>query len=227
MTDPKPPSAKPSGGAQVRVENLHFQYPTAPTAQLEGFNLEVAAGEVVALLGPSGCAKTTVLRLIAGLETPGSGRILIDGKVVAGEGGVVPAQGRAVGFVFQDYALFPHLSVAQNVGYGLFRCKREQRRQKVQQMLEMVQLEDFHDRYPWQLSGGQQQRVALARALAPGPGVLLLDEPFSNLDTDLRSAVREEVRTILARAQVSAILVTHDEDDAHALADRIVTMGGK
>jgi iron(III) transport system ATP-binding protein len=182
----------------------------------------VAPGNLLALLGPSGCGKTTTLRLIAGLEALDAGSVEIAGRVVAGPGRHEPPERRRVGMVFQDYALFPHLTVARNIGFGLGR--RDEPRRRVAETLELVDLGDFGERMPHELSGGQQQRVALARALAPHPAVVLLDEPFSNLDPELRATVRAEVRQILSDANATAILVTHDQEEALSLADRIAVM---
>ena len=184
-------------------------------------DLDVRHGEILALLGPSGCGKTTTLRLIAGFERPDVGQVLLAGEEVAGPDRFVPPERRRVGVVFQDYALFPHLSVAKNVGYGV---DRRQRRERVAAMLELVGLTEAADRLPHELSGGQRQRVALARALAPEPTLVLLDEPFSNLDAALRAEVRAEVRAILAAAEATAIVVTHDQEEALSLADRVAVM---
>jgi iron(III) transport system ATP-binding protein len=184
--------------------------------------LEVREGEVLALLGPSGCGKTTTLRLVAGFERPDAGLVRLAGDEVAGPERFVPPERRRVGVVFQDYALFPHLTVAQNVGYGV--RERSRRRARVAEMLDLVGLADAAGRLPHELSGGQQQRVALARALAPEPALVLLDEPFSNLDAALRLRVRGEVRTILQVASATAVFVTHDQEEALSLADRIAVM---
>ncbi len=185
---------------------------------VDGLSLRVEQGEILALLGPSGCGKTTTLRLIAGLESPDAGRIILRGRVVAGPGVEVPPEERGVGIVFQDYALFPHLTVAGNVGFGL---PRGARRARVDEVLDLVGLGGLGDRYPHELSGGQQQRVALARALAPAPAVMLLDEPFSNLDADLRAQMRDEVERILRSSGTTAVFVTHDQEEAFTLADRV------
>ncbi len=189
--------------------------------------IQVRTGELMALLGPSGCGKTTTLRLIAGFEEPDTGMIRIGGRTVADAAGqsrkVEPPERRRVGMVFQDYALFPHLSVARNVAFGLPRGERD-RDARVAAALAAVGLSGMAQRMPDQLSGGQQQRVALARALAPNPDLILLDEPFSNLDAELRVSVREEVREILRAAGATAVLVTHDQEEALSLADRVAVM---
>ena len=192
-----------------------------PATDRLSFTLE--RGSVLALLGPSGCGKTTTLRLIAGFETPDQGRIAIAGQTVAdaARGIHVAPEKRGVGVVFQDYALFPHLTVGQNVGFGLERASRSDRRARVAQVLGLVGLTEFTDRYPHELSGGQQQRVAVARALAPAPTLILLDEPFSNLDTDLRSQMRDEVEKILRATGTTAIFVTHDQEEAFTIADQV------
>jgi iron(III) transport system ATP-binding protein len=193
------------------------------TEVLRGLDLDAARGEFLALLGPSGCGKTTALRLIAGFERPDAGTIAIGGGDVCAGERWVPPEARRVGMVFQDYALFPHLSVARNVAFGLPRNVRD-RDARVASALATVGLAGLGERSPEQLSGGQQQRVALARALAPEPEVILLDEPFSNLDADLRAAVREEVRQILREAGATAVLVTHDQEEALSIADRVAVM---
>jgi iron(III) transport system ATP-binding protein len=187
---------------------------------VDGADLCVERGEFVALLGPSGCGKTTLLRLIAGFERPDAGTVAIGGRHVAGEAWVPPER-RHVGMVFQDYALFPHLTVAENVAFGLERAGRAAR---VAGALELVGLGGLDDRYPADLSGGQQQRVALARALAPRPGVVLLDEPWSNIDPLMRASMRDELCAILREADVTVVLVTHEREEAFSLADRIALM---
>jgi ABC-type Fe3+/spermidine/putrescine transport system ATPase subunit len=199
----------------VEVHGVAKRY--GAIAAVGGVSFTIHRGECVALLGPSGCGKTTTLRLIAGFEHPDAGRILIGGREV----GRTPPFERPIGLVFQDYALFPHMTVAQNVGIGRKEC--EERRLEV---LRLVRLTGFDDRRPMQLSGGQQQRVALARALAPDPAVLLLDEPLSNLDARLRHDLRHELRSILSVARTTTLMVTHDQEEAIAMADRIVLMNG-
>jgi len=184
-------------------------------------SLCVDRGEVVALLGPSGCGKTTLLRLIAGFETPDEGCVTVAGEQVAGAGRWVPPERRRVGMVFQDYALFPHLTVTENVAFGI---PRKERSARVPMLLALVDLCGLGGRYPHELSGGQQQRVALARALAPAPEAILLDEPWSNVDPHLRSELRDEVAAILRPLGVTVVLVTHDREEAFSLADRIALM---
>ncbi len=189
---------------------------------VDGVDLDVPQGRVCALVGPSGCGKTTVLRLIAGFERPDAGEVRVGERVLAGAETTVGPEHRQVGMVFQDYALFPHLTVAGNVAYGLGRRARRGRR--VDELLELVGLGGLGERRPHELSGGQQQRVALARALAPAPEVVLLDEPFSGLDAALRVQVRAEVRAILLSAGVTALFVTHDQEEALSLADTVAVM---
>ena len=183
----------------------------------------LATGQLLALLGFSGCGKTTTLRLIAGFERPDRGEIHIAGRQVAAPGSFVPPEHRRVGMVFQDYALFPHLDVAGNIAFGL-RGSRAQRHRRTQELLELVGLDGFASRSLQSLSGGQQQRVALARALAPQPALVLLDEPFSNLDTALRARLRTEVRDILRAADTTAVIVTHDQEEALSMADVVAVM---
>jgi iron(III) transport system ATP-binding protein len=178
-------------------------------------------GEFLALLGPSGCGKTTLLRLMAGFEVPDEGEIRLEGRTVADRRSWVPPERRRVGMVFQDYALFPHLTVAENVGFGV---PRRQRRRRVPALLDLVGLTALGARYPHELSGGQQQRVALARALAPQPAIVLLDEPWSNIDPLLRHTMRDGLADILRTAGVTTILVTHDREEAFSIADRIAVM---
>ena len=208
----------------IAIELRGIEKSYGPVRAVAGVDLEVAPGEFLTLLGPSGCGKSTLLRLIAGFEDPDAGTIRLFGGDVAGHGRVMPPEERGVGLVFQQLALFPHLDVAGNVGYGLRGLGRRERKARVAELLELVDLPDAGARYPDQLSGGQAQRVALARALAPSPRVVLLDEPFSSLDTTLRASLRTEVRSILRTAGVTAVLVTHDQDEALSLGDRVGVM---
>jgi iron(III) transport system ATP-binding protein len=187
-------------------------------------SLEVEHGELMAVLGPSGCGKTTLLRLIAGFEVPGGGSVTVGDETVAGPGTLVPPEKRRVGMVFQDFALFPHLTVDANIGFGLTRRPREEREELTRRTVELVGLQHKTGRYPHELSGGERQRVALARALAPEPEVVLLDEPFSSLDATLRADLRREVELILRDAEATALLVTHDQEEALSLADRLAVM---
>jgi len=191
----------------------------------ERLDLSLEKGSILSLLGPSGCGKTTVLRLIAGFETPDEGTIEIDGLTVFGAGVNLPPEKRRAGMVFQDYALFPHLDVYRNTAFGLS-GNEERKRTRVDEVLSLVGLTGLEHRMPHQLSGGQQQRLALARAIAPGPGVMLLDEPFSNLDAMLRVQIRGEIRDILKRSGASAVFVTHDRDEAFFMGDRVSVMSG-
>ncbi|MGL6280387.1 MAG: ABC transporter ATP-binding protein [Gaiella sp.] len=203
----------------IRIENAAKRF--GATIAVDRSSLRVERGEVLALLGPSGCGKTTLLRLIAGFERPDDGVVEIDGVAVAGAGRWLPPEQRGIGMVFQDYALFPHLDVAENVGFGVPRRRRPER---VREVLALVGLEGLGARYPHELSGGQQQRVALARALAPSPEIVLLDEPWSNVDPHLRGPLRDEVVAILRSLGVTVVLVTHDREEAFSLADKIALM---
>ncbi|MCW5634774.1 MAG: ABC transporter ATP-binding protein [Rubrivivax sp.] len=212
----------------LSVTGLALRYPRATSgrAAVDGVSLSLARGGIGALIGPSGCGKTSLLRLVAGLERPGAGRIEIEGEVLADAARHVhlAPERRRIGMVFQDYALFPHLTIAENVGFGIATLPRAERERRVAQMLDLVGLAHAAKRAPHQLSGGQQQRVALARALAPQPRLLLLDEPFSSLDVDLRERLAQEVRTILKESGTTALLVTHDQLEAFAVGDLIGVM---
>lgn len=220
MTDGHTQAASAARGVDVRGVDKSF----GDTEVLHNIDLAVDPGTSLALLGPSGCGKTTLLRLIAGLERPDAGEIAVGSQVMAGPGTFMPPEKRKVGMVFQDWALFPHLTVGKNVGYGL--DKAERKGPRVQEALAMVGLADLEDRMPDTLSGGQQQRVALARAIAPRPSVLLLDEPFSNLDSALRVGVRTEVHRLLIELGITSIFVTHDQEEAFVLGDQVAVMTG-
>jgi putative spermidine/putrescine transport system ATP-binding protein len=207
-------------GVAVQLLDMHRNY--GPVHALDGLTLDIAPGELVALLGPSGCGKTTALRALAGLDDPDSGRIVVDGKDITG----VPANHRDMGMVFQAYSLFPNMTARDNVSYGL-RLRgmdTQARRRRADEMLELVGLLAQGGRYPYQLSGGQQQRIALARALAIVPKVLLLDEPLSALDAKVRRQLREEIRRIQIAVGTTTLFVTHDQEEALALGDRVGVM---
>jgi putative spermidine/putrescine transport system ATP-binding protein len=210
----------PSGGASVKLEALRRRF--GATQALDGFSLDIAPGEFVALLGPSGCGKTTALRALAGFEIVDSGRVVVDGKDMEG----IPAQRRDMGMVFQSYSLFPNMNATDNVAFGLRmrNVPAAERRAKAAALLEMVGLSEEAKKYPHQMSGGQQQRVALARALAIEPRVLLLDEPLSALDAKVRLQLREQIRVLQTRLQITTIFVTHDQEEALSMADRVCVM---
>ncbi|RZU00223.1 iron(III) transport system ATP-binding protein [Advenella incenata] len=209
---------------QINDIRLGYKQDRRMKVVVDGYTMQVPAGEIVCLLGPSGCGKTTVLRAIAGFEPVYAGQILLDGQVIAEPDRMVEPEHRRIGMMFQDYALFPHLTIEQNVAFGLRKQTQQARRQRVDELLELVRLADLRDRYPHELSGGQQQRIALVRSLAPSPKLLLLDEAFSNLDTEIRRQLVVEVRSILKHSGISAILVTHNLEEAEAIADHIGTM---
>lgn len=206
----------------LKLHQVRHAYGKQTTINYLSFDLE--KGEIGCLLGPSGCGKTTVLRCIAGFEPLTAGEILLNGIMVSCANFSLPPEQRRVGMVFQDYALFPHLTIAENVGFGLHRKSTVERTQRVSDLLQTIGLTEAANKYPHELSGGQQQRVALARALAPNPDLLLMDEPFSNLDISLRERLSLEVRDILKNQHITAILVTHDQDEAFSVADVIGVM---
>lgn len=216
----------------LRLDTVTRQFSKHLSPAVNQVSFTLQPGEILSLLGESGCGKTTLLRLIAGFEQPQSGTIELNGQVVAGQGQWIPPEHRDVGMVFQDYALFPHLTVAKNVAFGLTQPRRtgypryapQRLRELVTEAIALVSLQGLEDRYPHQLSGGQQQRVALARALAPRPSLILLDEPLSNLDAQVRLRLRAEIRTVLKATGTSAIFVTHDQEEALSIADRVAVM---
>ncbi len=203
----------------LEVSNLSHAY--GGEAVVRGLSFALPRGAIGCLLGPSGCGKTTVLRCIAGFEAVQEGEIRLAGKVVSRPGAALPPEKRRIGMVFQDYALFPHLRIAENIAFGLARFGAADRAERLRELAELVRLADVLQKYPHEISGGQQQRVALARALAPRPELLLLDEPFSNLDVELRERLSLEVRDIIRASGATAILVTHDQHEAFAMADEI------
>jgi len=205
--------------AYVNLNNISKQYPDVTA--VSNVDIKIAKGEFFSLLGPSGCGKTTTLRLIAGLDCLSSGEISIDAKLVSGTTYFVPPERRAVGIVFQDYALFPHMTVFENVAFGLYGQNKSFIESRVTELLSITGLSQMDKKYPHELSGGQRQRVALARSLAPAPKVMLLDEPFSNLDAELRESLRNETKQILKETDTTVILVTHDQEEAFSLSDRV------
>ncbi len=204
---------------QLQINNLSFSYDRTNKV-IDNFDLDVDKGEVAALIGNSGSGKSTILRLTAGFEIPDSGEIIIAGKTVADDRTFIAPEKRKIGMVFQDYALFPHFNVFQNIAFGIENLSKKRKNKKVNELLELINLNDFHKRYPHQLSGGQQQRVALARTLATDPKLLLLDEPFSNLDTELRDNIRAQLKNIICKIGITTILVSHDKEDAEFMADK-------
>ncbi|MCB1706306.1 MAG: ABC transporter ATP-binding protein [Halioglobus sp.] len=208
--------------SQLALQQVAVSYGGFPAAVDVSFSLE--QGQIGCLLGPSGCGKTTLLRAIAGFEPIVAGSITLRGQTISRPGAQLPPERRKVGMVFQDFALFPHLDVQRNIAFGLDAMNRSARAQRVREMLALVELDAYAGAYPHELSGGQQQRVALARALAPNPEILLLDEPFSSLDSELREQLAAEVRGLLKRNGVTAILVTHDQHEAFAMADQIALL---
>ena len=208
----------PAPGPLLEIDRLSCSHAGQPA--VAGLGLTLAAGELGCLLGPSGCGKTTLLRTIAGLHAPDAGTLRLRGVDAL----PLPPEKRGLGFVFQDLALFPHLTVADNVGFGLHRLDRRARQARSLDTLALLGLDGLAERYPHELSGGQQQRVALARSLAPRPDLLLLDEPFSSLDADLRGRLREDLRQLLRQLGIAALLVTHDQEEAFAFADRVGVM---
>lgn len=208
---------------QLSINAATFAYPGGkPICQNLDFAIE--KGDISCLLGPSGCGKTTILRLVAGFERPTTGSVTVDGIVLTDQHRFVEPEHRGIGYIFQDYALFPHMSVKDNVGFGLQRLSTEQRDERVAEMLDLVGLGRYGQRYPHELSGGQRQRVALARALAPRPKLLLMDEPFSSLDVEMRERIALEVRALLKKLNTTALFVTHDQHEAFSIADQISVM---
>jgi iron(III) transport system ATP-binding protein len=208
--------------APIRLRGVSKSF--GPVRAVRDVTLDIEQGELMSVLGPSGCGKTTLLRLIAGFEAPDAGCVNVGDTVVAGPGRLVPPDKRRVGMVFQDYALFPHLTVEANVAFGLARRTRDDREALTRRTLELVGLQHKTRCHPYELSGGERQRVALARALAPEPELVLLDEPFSSLDASLRAGLRREVELILRDAEATALLVTHDQEEALSMTDRVAVM---
>ncbi len=208
----------------LSLQNITKSFAESKIPAVNNVSFTLQEGDILALVGPSGCGKTTLLRIIGGFEFPQTGEVQIAGEKVCSQEAWIPPEKRDIGIVFQDYALFPHLTVAENVAFGLKKLNKNQVKQRVSEVLNLVRLETLEKRYPYELSGGQQQRVALARALAPKPKLMLLDEPLSNLDIQVRLQLREEIRDILKLAGTSAVFITHDQEEALAIADVVGVM---
>jgi len=206
----------------IDIKDICFKYDKNGDYVLKGFNLTAEKGSIVAILGESGCGKSTILRIIAGLEDPEKGTIHIDDKTFLDDTTNIRVEKRGIGMVFQDYALFPHLTVEHNISFGLFNKTKEEKNGIVSNMLDIIRMSEYRRKYPHELSGGQQQRIAIARALAPSPSILLMDEPFSNLDANLKDNIRTDIKEMLLKLNMTAIFVTHDEKDAKQIADQIV-----
>lgn len=210
--------------ALIELNRVSKAFPGAGKKAVDNLSLHIETGQIVTLLGPSGCGKTTILRLLAGFERPDAGSIMLGGRSVARDRCWIPPEKRGIGMVFQDYALFPHMTVAQNVAFPIAGRRDREKAERVAEMLRLAGLEGLADRYPHKLSGGQQQRVALARALSPKPLVVLLDEPFSNLDTGLKERMREEICEMIKKTATTAVFVSHDQKDALAISDQILVL---
>ncbi|MBZ4684141.1 MAG: iron(III) transport system ATP-binding protein [Fusobacteriaceae bacterium] len=204
----------------IKLENINFKYDKKTI--LENINFSVKKGEVLAILGESGSGKSTILRIISGLETPQTGKIIIDNHTILDKNINYPPEKRNLGMVFQDYALFPHLNIEKNITFGISHFDKKKKEDILNKMLKLVKLEEHREKYPHELSGGQQQRVAIARTLATNPKLLLLDEPFSNLDSNLQSSIRKEIKSIIDTQKTTTIFVTHNKEDAIDIADRVV-----
>lgn len=208
----------------IEIERLNFRYQKSHERIIKNFSLKIASGEIISIFGESGSGKSTILRLIAGLEIPESGIIKVKNRIMVDDSNFVNPENRGIGMVFQDYALFPHKTVEGNIRFGLNRLSKPEQNARVKEVLGLVNLDAYIKRYPYELSGGQQQRVALARALASKPALLLMDEPFSNLDRELQNKIRDELNIILKQTSTTTIFVTHDREDAKALADRVIIL---
>lgn len=208
----------------VTIKDIDFCYDKNNDNILEDFDLNIRKNQTLSILGESGSGKSTILRLIAGLEKPKMGKLVIGNKIMNNENTFVPPEKREVGMVFQDYALFPHMTVFENISFGIDQLSKRERKEKVMETLNLIDLVDHRDKYPHQLSGGQQQRTALARAIVTEPKILLLDEPFSNLDTNLKNNIRESLKEIISKIGITTIIVSHDKLDALKLADQLVVL---
>lgn len=204
---------------QLQINNLEFSY-EKNTDLIKDFNLQVKKGEIIALVGRSGSGKSTILRLISGLEVPDKGEIKLNGEILVDKNKFLVPEKRKIGMLFQNYALFPHLTVYQNISFGIENLKRNLKDKRVKKLLELIDLKGYEKRYPHQLSGGEKQRIALARTLAINPKLLLLDEPFSNLDTELKEGIRSQLKNIIEKVNITTILVSHDKKNADFMANR-------
>ncbi len=208
----------------VDICELSFKYKNSKSLTINNFSFSINKGDIVAILGESGSGKSTILRLICGLESPIRGSIKIDNTTIVDDNTFILPEKRGIGMVFQDYALFPHMTTAQNIRFGMKNMDNSEKDKRLKQVLDLVSLQQYENRYPYELSGGQQQRVALARALAPEPKLILLDEPFSNLDANLRLKIREQLKNIIKSTGTTSIFVTHDIEDARNIADKIIVL---
>lgn len=208
----------------LKISNLHFKYKNNKIDNISNLNINIEQGDIVGILGESGSGKSTILRILAGLEKPYKGSIVIDNKEIYSKNIFIEPENRGVGMVFQDYALFPHMTVEKNIMFGLKGLKKNEKEKRMIEMLELVNLTEYKNKYPHELSGGQQQRIAIARALAPKPSILLLDEPFSNLDANLKSKIRTDLKEILRKANITSIFVTHDKEDAIDLSTKVIVI---
>ncbi|MEJ8554814.1 ABC transporter ATP-binding protein [Tepidibacter sp. Z1-5] len=208
----------------IDIKNIDFNYKNSREKNIDNFSVGIKKGQIIAILGQSGSGKSTILRLISGLEIPSNGHIKVDDRVLVDKNYFLQPEKRGVGMVFQDYALFPHMTVGQNIKFGLKNMQSKEKEIRVKEVLNLVELEGYEKRYPHELSGGQQQRIALARALAPQPSLLLMDEPFSNLDANLKSKIRKELKKIIDKSGITCIFVTHDKEDAINIAHRVILL---
>lgn len=208
----------------VSMRHIKFKYKNSKEDVIKDFSIDINKGDIVSILGESGSGKSTILRIISGLEVPISGELKIDNRTLVDTNTFLSPENRGIGMLFQDYALFPHMTVAQNIKFGLKKLSKRQKTERLNEVLELVNLVEYKDRYPYELSGGQQQRIALARAIAPKPSVMLLDEPFSNLDANLKNKIRDELKRILKETGITSIFVTHDKEDALSIANKVVIL---
>jgi iron(III) transport system ATP-binding protein len=210
--------------AHIEIKDISFTYENSKEEVLKNFSLNIEKGEIVAVLGESGSGKSTFLRVLSGFEVPKTGSIKVADRNFVDDSCYIPVEKRKIGIVFQDYALFPHLTIEKNIGFGLSNHSKKEQKKIINDMLRLVNMNEHRHKYPHELSGGQQQRVALCRALAPSPSLILLDEPFSNLDANLQHKIRKELKEIIKSSDTTAIFVTHDKDDAVSIADKVVVL---